>query len=207
MFRSPDRRARLLALPAAFLVLGAPAAAQAGEDGPEEIVAEVEAGPVADAPIHDLDAPVQDLDAPVHDLTYGTENTDGSLKNEENTEERVVTLSADVLFEFDEAELTSDAREALEEAADILRGEADGKTVDIDGYTDSKGSDERNIPLSEERAEAVEEELSALLDGVDVTFETNGHGSADPVAPNEIDGEDNPEGREKNRRVEIRYPR
>ncbi|MDA2807388.1 OmpA family protein [Nocardiopsis suaedae] len=207
MFRSPDRRARLLALPAAFLVLGAPAAAQAEEEGPEEIVAEVEAGPVADAPIHDLAAPVQDLDAPVHDLTYGTENADGSVKDEANTEERVVTLSADVLFAFDEAELTPDAREALEEAAGILREEADGKTVDIDGYTDSKGSDERNVPLSEERAEAVEKELSGLLDGVDVTFETNGHGSADPVAPNEIDGEDNPEGREKNRRVEIRYPR
>ncbi|WP_239647337.1 OmpA family protein [Nocardiopsis baichengensis] len=207
MFRSPRPRARLLAVPAALLALGVPTAAQADEDGPEEIVAEVDAGPPETIPVHDISAPVLDISAPVQELTYGTENADGSLKDEENSEERVVTLAADVLFEFDEAELSGDAQEALEEAADILREEADGKTVDIDGYTDSKGSDSHNVPLSEQRAEAVEKELASLLDGVDVTFETEGHGSADPVAPNQIDGEDNPEGREKNRRVEIRYPR
>ncbi|WP_082127017.1 OmpA family protein [Allosalinactinospora lopnorensis] len=77
----------------------------------------------------------------------------------------------------------------------------------MDGYTDSKGADSHNQPLSEERARAVEEELSGLVGTADITFAVEGHGSANPVAPNEIDGEDNPEGREKNRRGEVRFPR
>ncbi|GAA1070245.1 OmpA family protein [Nocardiopsis composta] len=205
MSRSADPRARLLALPAALLILGAPAAAQAEEDGPEEIVAESDAGPVAEAPVIDLNGNIVDLDTPVRDLVLSTSDEDGAVRDSVGGEERVVTLAADVLFEFDEAELTGDAQEALEEAAAVLREEAGGKTVRIDGYTDAKGDDAHNVPLSEARAEAVEKELTGLLDGVDVTFETAGHGSADPVAPNEVDGEDNPEGRAENRRVEIRF--
>lgn len=149
-----------------------------------------------------------DIDGPIDGLTFATEGADGSLTDAESDEERVVTLAADVLFEFDRADISDDAGDALREAAEILRSEADGKTVDIDGYTDAKGADSHNKPLSEDRAKAVEKELSGLLgDDVDVTFSVTGHGSADPVAPNEIDGEDNPEGREMNRRVEISFAR
>ncbi|TQN31009.1 outer membrane protein OmpA-like peptidoglycan-associated protein [Haloactinospora alba] len=166
-------------------------------------------GPAAvdTAPIHDLNTPVQKLSPPVQDLTVATRNEDGSVTDAENSEERTVTLAADVLFEFDEADITDEADGALEEAARVLDDSAEGTTVEIDGYTDAKGSAERNQELSEERAEAVEEELSSRTEGSDITFDVTGHGSADPVAPNEVDGEDNPEGREKNRRVEIRIPR
>ncbi|MBB4930239.1 outer membrane protein OmpA-like peptidoglycan-associated protein [Lipingzhangella halophila] len=215
MSSSASSRARLVIPSFTLAVLAVPAAAAAdGEGSPNESVAEVEAGDVAEAPIHDLDAPVNGIDAPVQDLTarvedltVATESEDGSLTDAENDEERTVTLAADVLFEFDEAELTDDASQTLEDAARILEEEADGTTVNIDGYTDAKGADSHNQPLSQDRAEAVERELDELVTGVDITYEVEGHGSADPVAPNEIDGEDNPEGREKNRRVEIRFPR
>ncbi|CAM4298422.1 OmpA family protein [Nocardiopsis rhodophaea] len=209
MSRSADARVRLVAVSSALLVLGLPAAARADEpDEPRETVAEVKGGEVAEAPIMELSPPVVAIDAPIDDLTFATEDADGSITNAENDEERVVTLAADVLFEFDRADISDDAGETLREAADILRGEADEKTVDIDGYTDAKGDDSHNQALSEDRAKAVEKKLSELIgDDADVTFSVTGHGSADPVAPNEIDGKDNPEGREMNRRVEISFPR
>ncbi|GAA2002094.1 OmpA family protein [Nocardiopsis rhodophaea] len=209
MSRSADARVRLVAASAALLALGAPGAASAETSNePRETVAEVKGGEVAEAPIMELSPPVVAIDAPIDDLTFATEDADGSLTNAENDEERVVTLAADVLFEFDRADISDDAGETLREAADILRREADGKTVDIDGYTDAKGDDSHNQALSEDRAKAVEKKLSELIgDDADVTFSVTGHGSADPIAPNEIDGGDNPEGREMNRRVEISFPR
>lgn len=195
---------------AAVLTLPTAAHAQEGTETEPDVP-----GPAAvdTAPIHDLNVPTQELSSSaqeislsVQDLTVATQNEDGSVTDAENSEERTVTLAADVLFEFDEAEITDDADDALEEAAGVLNDTAGGTTVEIDGYTDAKGGAEHNQELSEERAEAVEEELSSRTEGSDITFDVTGHGSDDPVAPNEIDGEDNPEGREKNRRVEIRIP-
>ncbi|ASU84893.1 OmpA family protein [Nocardiopsis gilva YIM 90087] len=209
MSRSADARVRLVAASSALLVLGVPAAARAdAPDEPRETVAEVKGGEVAEAPILELSPPVLDIEGPIDDLTFATEDADGAITDAENDEERVVTLAADVLFEFDQADISDDAEEALQEAADILLRDADGKTVDIDGYTDAKGDDAHNQALSEDRAKAVEKKLSELVgDDADVTFSVSGHGSADPVAPNEIDGKDNPEGRKMNRRVEISFPR
>lgn len=181
------------ALAAASLLGAAPAAA-------EEFVPEPETSDVAEAPIHDLQVPV-------HDLTLSIGSQDGSLTDSENQQERTVTLAADVLFEFDSADLTAEAETSLAEAAEILKQDAGGKTVNIDGYTDAKGDDAYNQRLSGQRAAAVETRLTALVEGVEVTFEVAGHGEEDPVAPDEIDGQDNPEGRAKNRRVEIRVPR
>ena len=74
----------------------------------------------------------------------------------------------------------------------------------IEGYTDSKGSEAYNKGLSEDRAQSVADWL-AEVEGLDGgTFDVVGFGEAKPVAPNEKpDGSDDPEGRQKNRRVEI----
>lgn len=204
MFRSADRLASGAAL-GALLLLAASAPAWSEETGgaDEPTVAEYNDAPVDQAPIVDLDTPVIDLEAPVMDLVHATTNEDGSLTDAEEDEERVLTLAADVLFDYDEAELTSDADDVLDEAAEVLT-EAEDETVSIDGYTDSHGGDSYNLELSLDRAEAVEEALDERLPDAGTTFDVDGHGSADPVAPNEVDGEDNPEGREENRRVEIR---
>ncbi|PSL01041.1 outer membrane protein OmpA-like peptidoglycan-associated protein [Murinocardiopsis flavida] len=195
MSRSADVVGLAAAAAAVLLLAPVPAAADA------------EPGPVAEAPILDLSLPVNGISAPVEDLTYATENEDGSLTDAENAKERTVTLAADVLFDFDKATLSGKAETALAEAAGILEEHAGGKTVDIVGYTDAKGDDAYNTKLSEDRAETVRAELEPLVSGTEVKFRTAGKGSADPVAPNEVDGEDNPKGREKNRRVEIRFPR
>lgn len=112
----------------------------------------------------------------------------------------VVTLDTDVLFEFAEAELGESAQEAVAEAvADV----SDGAKVTVVGHTDSVGSDAANLKLSKERAQAVADVIEDERD--DLELDVSGKGEKDPVADNDKGGEDNPEGREKNRRVEIRY--
>ncbi len=116
---------------------------------------------------------------------------------------RKVTISTDVLFEFDSAELSADARQILEELGrEIAATKGD---VTVVGHTDSIGTDTYNQRLSERRARAVADVLRPLLDagrGLKVI----GRGESQPVAPNETQGEDNPSGRARNRRVELTFP-
>jgi len=140
----------------------------------------------------DLVFKVQDLSGKVQDLKI----------RETKTEVRI-DLAADVLFDFDKAELRAEASDALKKVADVIREKARGP-VRIDGYTDSKGSDSYNQGLSQRRAEAVRKWLVEKEGLKTVSFQTAGHGAKDPVAPNtKPDGSDDPEGRQKNRRVEI----
>jgi outer membrane protein OmpA-like peptidoglycan-associated protein len=69
--------------------------------------------------------------------------------------------------------------------------------LQVEGYTDTVGSDEFNQKLSEQRAEAVRDFL--ITQGVDQqTITAKGFGKANPVADNST-----AEGRQQNRRVEI----
>ena len=112
-----------------------------------------------------------------------------------------INLSSDVLFDFDKAELKPEADSELQKAADVIRQKGKGLIL-ISGYTDSKGSDAYNKRLSLARAQAVKNWFEAQ--GLHQNYETEGLGAANPVAPNtNDDGSDNPEGRTKNRRVEI----
>lgn len=72
----------------------------------------------------------------------------------------------------------------------------------IDGHTDGKGDEAYNQKLSERRAESVRAWLAAH--GASLGMATRGWGKKKPIAPNaKPDGKDDPEGRQKNRRVEI----
>ena len=104
-----------------------------------------------------------------------------------------------LLFDFDSAELRPESITELERVVKFLN-DVPVATVEVDGYTDSKGSDAYNLKLSDRRAKAVFDYLSSR--GVDpARMASKGFGEADPIAPNEIDGKDNPEGRQQNRRV------
>jgi len=74
----------------------------------------------------------------------------------------------------------------------------------VTGHTDSVGENDYNQTLSEARADAVVEALRTA--GVSSTLTAEGRGEAEPVAPNEVDGQDYPAGRQLNRRVEIVIP-
>lgn len=108
----------------------------------------------------------------------------------------LVHFENDVLFEVDSTRVDSDGRLTLEEVADVL-GEYDKTAIIVQGHTDSTGSEEHNLDLSERRAEAVERYLVSL--GVDRDrLATMGFGEDSPVASN-----DSESGRRQNRRVDI----
>jgi outer membrane protein OmpA-like peptidoglycan-associated protein len=91
----------------------------------------------------------------------------------------------------------------LHQAATIISQKAKG-VVRIEGHTDSKGNDAYNQKLSERRANSVKVWLIDKEGLRNVQFATEGFGAKKPVAPNKKpDGSDDPEGRQKNRRVEI----
>ncbi len=115
-----------------------------------------------------------------------------------------VSLAADVLFDFDQHDLRSEAETELEGLALIVREKASG-SVRIEGHTDAKGSHGYNQALSERRANSVKKWLLDQGDlGPGLRFETTGWGETKPVAPNlSQDGGDYPEGRALNRRVEV----
>jgi outer membrane protein OmpA-like peptidoglycan-associated protein len=102
-----------------------------------------------------------------------------------------------VNFETARATLTGNARTILDGVAEKLVARAELR-VEIGGHTDSRGSDEYNQRLSEQRAQSV---MSYLVEhGVaDERLSAVGYGEAQPVDGNETD-----EGMERNRRVELK---
>ncbi len=119
------------------------------------------------------------------------------------TERGVVVNLPDVLFDFGRTDLTGDAQMKIQDMSQVLNNQAQGRRVSIEGHTDSIGSDAFNQQLSERRAENV----AMTLENSGVSPNrviTKGYGKRYPVAPNtNPDGSDNPEGRAKNRRVEV----
>jgi outer membrane protein OmpA-like peptidoglycan-associated protein len=141
------------------------------------------------------------LTLPVLNLVTTAGNPNGS--NSESSTRAQISLHADVLFHFDKSNLTVRAHAILRSVAQSIKSRAVG-TVAVTGYTDSIGTDQVNIPLSEARAASVVGALKTLTPGV--SYNAAGKGSADPVAPNtKPDGSDNPAGRALNRRVTIVY--
>lgn len=124
-----------------------------------------------------------------------------SLDRTETASEVQVVLPADVLFDFDRADIRPAAAETLREVAALIRDKARGP-VAVTGHTDALGADAYNQRLSERRAAAVKAWL-ATREGLGGTrFTTAGQAARDPVAPNRRpDGSDDPEGRQLNRRV------
>jgi outer membrane protein OmpA-like peptidoglycan-associated protein len=127
----------------------------------------------------------------------------GPLLVSELPKEVRVTLPADVLFDFDKAIIRGDAVPALQQAAAMIREKRRGKVV-VEGHTDSKGGDAYNMRLSQARAEAVESWLIRNGGFESRDFSTVAFGARRPMAPNTTqDGRDNPDGRQRNRRVEL----
>lgn len=109
----------------------------------------------------------------------------------------IVSLS-DVLFDFNKATLTPGAREKLSKLAGILLAYPGAYRIEVEGHTDAVGSQEYNLKLSQGRAESVRYYLGQSGLAADKFTATRGLGEIRPVATN-----DTPEGRQRNRRVEI----
>ncbi|MGB6208844.1 OmpA family protein [Mycobacterium sp.] len=101
-----------------------------------------------------------------------------------------------ISFASDGTSLSAAAEQTLNQVADKLK-DCPGVSVTINGYTDNAGNDAINIPLSTTRADAVADYLVSRGVARD-HLTARGRGAADPVADN-----NSPDGKAKNRRVEI----
>ncbi|TQN32248.1 outer membrane protein OmpA-like peptidoglycan-associated protein [Haloactinospora alba] len=142
-----------------------------------------------------LESDYAELRGVVHNVVQGRDTSE---------DEETVSLRADVLFEFDESALTDNAESVLEDVIEDTRERADpdNPPITIAGHTDGVGGDDYNQELSEERAESVKQVLAEEL-GDGYEYETEGHGSSDPVETE--GGDDDAWARAQNRRVEVSY--
>jgi len=102
-----------------------------------------------------------------------------------------------VTFENDSAQLKPESAATLDPVAASLLAWSDVR-VEVEGHTDSTGSDAYNLKLSQRRAEAVRDYL--VSKGVDAArLEAKGYGETQPITTN-----DSAEGRARNRRVELK---
>jgi len=112
------------------------------------------------------------------------------------TERGIVLTIGDVLFATGKADLSSDALRSVDKLADFLQ-KYPNRNVLIEGHTDSVGSDEFNLTLSQKRADSVKETLTSRGIG-EGRIATKGYGKKFPVASN-----DTVAGKQQNRRVEV----
>ena len=110
----------------------------------------------------------------------------------------LITLDSGILFDVDKYDVRPEAKRALASLATVLK-EADVKAFEVDGHTDSDAGDKHNQILSENRANAVKNFLTSQ--GITAEITIKGYGKTRPIASN-----DTPEGKQKNRRVEIVIP-
>lgn len=118
-----------------------------------------------------------------------------ALQAEQTKRGMVMTLS-DVLFDTGKSTLKPGADLALNRLGEFMRQNPDTRLI-VEGHTDSRGSDEYNQQLSQQRAQAVSDALAnrGVTNG---RVQVVGRGEGYPVASN-----DSAEGRQQNRRVEI----
>jgi outer membrane protein OmpA-like peptidoglycan-associated protein len=119
-----------------------------------------------------------------------------SILQTRDTARGLIVNMSDVLFDFNKYTLRPGAREKLAKVAGIILGHP-GLRMQVEGHTDSIGSDEYNMKLSESRANAVRDYLVAQ--GIPAgNVSAQGFGKTMPVADN-----GNAAGRQMNRRVEL----
>ncbi|MEU8822510.1 OmpA family protein [Streptomyces sp. NPDC048636] len=136
----------------------------------------------------------------VLDIKSVVETDNGDERREDTNAKVKFALQAEVLFGKDSAKLSGAATSRIREIA----GEAEkqkAKTVRVFGFTDNLGSSAHGDALSKKRANAVQRKLSDSLDA-SVSYEIRGYGEQYPIADNSTE-----EGRRKNRRVEVSFPR
>ena len=109
-----------------------------------------------------------------------------------------VTLSGDLLFQFDEDKLKPGADVKLQQVARLLRLEPTRRVL-LEGHADTVGGEQYNQSLSERRAEAVRAWLVEQAHLNPMQIDTVGYGSARPIVP----ASRSPSEQGPNRRVEV----
>ncbi|MEW2632362.1 OmpA family protein [Streptomyces sp. NPDC048389] len=203
MTPSATRRTATAAVLAGVLSLGLLGTGDAfADDGPY-------AAPPAEAPVK-IDARDSDLKLPegatlaepkVIDIKSVVEDISGEERREETNSDIKFALQAEVLFGKNSAKLSGEAASRIAAIAAEIKTQS-AKKIRVFGFTDDLGTEAHGDKLSKERADAVHSVLSQQLSGAGITYEIRGYGEDYPIASNATE-----EGRRKNRRVEVSFPR
>ncbi|MFJ5845632.1 OmpA family protein [Streptomyces sp. NPDC092903] len=201
--RVPGRAAAVALLLTGTTVFGTPSAlADDGPSVPPGTEASSEPPVKLDGDDPDLRMPDGGTLAPgkVLDIIQVVEDQGGEERREDTNADIKFALQAEVLFSKDSAKLSAEANSRIAGIAAEAKKQNATK-VRVFGFTDNLGSSAHGDVLSKQRAEAVNKVLSVELDAT-VTFEIRGYGEQYPIADNSTE-----EGRKKNRRVEVSFPR
>ena len=131
-------------------------------------------------------------------LSTFTAAADGSSDTSTGDGTVTVTVSGDVAFATDSAELSAEADAALASVTEQLGLYPSGGTLTVTGHTDDVADDAYNQGLSERRAQAVADRLATLTDLSKWSVSVVGKGESEPRAEGTSD-----EARAANRRVEV----
>lgn len=109
---------------------------------------------------------------------------------------------SNVYYDYDKASLRPESIASLDSLVSFMRDNP-SLSVEVYSFTDAKGTDNYNKKLSQKRAESVIDYL--VKSGIEKTrMIAKGLGEQNPARPNVVNGEDNPLGRQMNRRTEFR---
>ncbi|MFJ9039316.1 OmpA family protein [Streptomyces sp. NPDC102406] len=141
--------------------------------------------------------------AKVLDIKSVVEDLSGDERRSDTNENVTFALQAEVLFPKDSATLNPDARSRIQAIADEINTQK-ASAVRVFGFTDNLGSYAHGLTLSKKRAETVHDELTTALGakGGEITFQVRGYSEDYPIADNTSE-----QGRKKNRRVEVSFPK
>ncbi|MDX3386518.1 OmpA family protein [Streptomyces niveiscabiei] len=139
--------------------------------------------------------------AKVLDIKQVVEDQTGDERREDTNADVKFALQAEVLFGKDSSKITPTSRSRIAAIAEEIRKQ-NATRIRVFGFTDDLGSSAHGDVLSRQRANAVQAVLDDELNDPDLTFDVRGYGEQYPIADNSTE-----QGRKKNRRVEITFPR
>ncbi|GHE52384.1 hypothetical protein GCM10014715_01290 [Streptomyces spiralis] len=137
----------------------------------------------------------------VLDIKSVVEDQGGEERREDTNTDVTFALQAEVLFAKDSAKLSDQAKARIDAIAQEIKKQH-ATQVRVFGFTDNLGTHEHGVVLSKQRANAVQDVLSQDLNDPNVTFDVRGYAEQYPIADNSTE-----DGRKKNRRVEVTFPR
>jgi outer membrane protein OmpA-like peptidoglycan-associated protein len=139
--------------------------------------------------------------AKVLDIKSVVEDQSGDERREDTNTEVTFALQAEVLFAKDSAKLNADAKARIAAIAEEIKKQ-NATQVRVFGFTDNLGTHAHGVVLSKQRANAVQAVLDDDLNDPNITFDVRGYAEQYPIADNSTE-----DGRKKNRRVEVTFPR
>ncbi|KOG30672.1 OmpA family protein [Streptomyces varsoviensis] len=137
----------------------------------------------------------------VLDIKSVVETDNGDERREDTNVDVTFALQAEVLFAKDSARLSGEANTRIRTIADEVKKQ-NATTLRVFGFTDNLGSAAHGLVLSKQRADAVQRRLAEYLGSSSLSYQIRGYGEAYPIADNSTE-----DGRKKNRRVEVSFPR